>query len=423
MASEYHDRIASQLTYARQALLDSPAYKCRGLLYRSSGVATLISVASLLLLFALVLHATLPSRSASVSFLRFLCWPLTLFILWPIVQDRGEKYTLGNDFRDIAIPAFAWLPLSEMTRVCFVSLWDSYEDRAPRWIVPLSQAHKWGITGDVAQEKEQRVTPTYGSAAAHHKHDVDDDNSAGRGKYAKEGSIPSQWVVVPHAPFFSWRRFLWAIDNMTLRRPGTSFLFPAQQRSLEWSLPVLRKTSGIYAESEAQKYTQDDDFIRSHSPVWFGVSEWGFIYSAFHMAFLVQFYRFITLLDLSIQKGTYHPVDFYGLPLHMQYFLTFGLGALVVFPTSSIDCIIHFVLKQVLRWPVTAICPAFQRPLFASGPTDFWNRRWHQFLRRDFSAIAKLVPGSRESGIVRLVATFAVSGAEHSEWEGLAEKD
>lgn len=422
---EYRRIAHAHLAYAKAVLLDPPAHRCRGVLYRSAGVASLLTITLLLLTLCLALHATLPSRSPSISFLRFLAFFAILFALWPLLYDR-EHYTLGSDFRDIAIPSCLWLPLSEATRVCIVSLWDEEYERAPRWIVPKSEAHKWkgaypvdGEGADATANKGDRMTngKPNGHASAN---GATNDKTSSRTTTRNDDThrmpplIPRDWYYVPHPAPFSLLRLLWATDSMSLRRPGTSLLFPSHQRALEWSLPVLQKASEIYDRAAAVDSPREADAIRRTSPVWFGLKEWGIIASAAQLSFLVAFCRYVKSLNLSIQHGTYSPDNFYDLPLHTQYLLTFGLGSLVVFPASSGELLAH-ALQRVGSLPTTAVIPSFQQPLLSSGPRDFWNRRWHQFLRRDFSILAKLVPGTREFPFIRFVATFAVSAAEHSE--------
>ncbi|CAO1618911.1 unnamed protein product [Sympodiomycopsis kandeliae] len=397
--TDTYQLVSSSLTALMSRIFAPPAHTCRGILYSSSGALPLISTITFLFLILFCLHMTLPSTSPTVSYLRFLAFPLFLVALFPFIEE-GSGYTFGNDFRDIAIPSFVWLPLSEATRICFLAVWDSHHERAPRWIVPESQKHRW--PGAVPVRKQENGQVIKGEM---HTTDHDDGSLA----------VPSSWYYVPHPRAFTCLRLLWAIDNMTLRRPGTSLLFPSQQRALEWSLPTMEKTSAIY--SQAARLEQKGDIhsakqLRRTAPIWFGQIEWNALISLLQMTFLYYFVTYVKSLDLSIKKGTYHPQNFFTLPLPQQYFLTFGLGALVAFPNSSLQSLIEYPLQSIL--PTTALIPVFQRPLCANGPKDFWNKRWHQFLRRDFANVAKLVPGAREIPLIRVIATFAVSAAEHS---------
>lgn len=404
----------SHLQYARAVFTASPAVRsCSGLYYPSKGVTTLLLTSCALLLYSFVLHATLPSSSPSLGLLRLASLPLFVAALFPLTFD-SEAVTLGNDFRNIAIPSITWLPLAEILKVGLVSLWDTPEQRAPRWIVPEHQAHRW--------QGAVRVTPDPGGA----KKDDDRNGEASPKTHQSAASgplsIPSVWYVVPHPPPWSVRRLLWACDNMTMRRPGTSWLLPSEQRAMEWALPRLLASGEIYTEAaRLEKGGQGDtshrrrlaEQKRREAPVWFGQLEWGLGGSLLQIAAIYTFQRYVRFLNLPLRPGPGEHF-FRTVPLWDQYILTFGLGTLVAFTAAPGELLINTLLLRVLKFPCTAISPSFQRPLSSNGPRDFWSNRWHQWLRRDFSANARLIPGARSYPAIAAVGTFSFSAIEHS---------
>ncbi|PWN23124.1 hypothetical protein BCV69DRAFT_280739 [Microstroma glucosiphilum] len=414
------DVLTSHFQYARAVLSASPAVRsCSGLYYPSRGVTTLLLTSCALLGYSFLLHATLPSSSSSLGLLRLVSLPLFVAALFPLTFDP-EAVTLGNDFRNIAIPSITWLPLAEILKVGVVSLWDTPEQRAPRWIVPEHQAHRW--KGAV-----RMTSPTSKQVNGGAKKEDDHRNGAtsAKGHPASENqpfSIPSVWYVVPHPPPWSLRRLLWACDNMTMRRPGTSWLLPSEQRAMEWALPRLLASGEVYREAARLEQTGPGDTLnrkrlaqdkRHEAPVWFGQLEWGLGGSLLQITAIYAFQRYVRFLNLPLRPGPGE--DFFSaVPLWDQYILTFGLGTLVAFTAAPGELLVNTFLLRVLKFPCTAISPSFQRPLSSSGPRDFWSSRWHQWLRRDFSANARLIPGARSYSAIAAVGTFSFSAIEHS---------
>ncbi|PWN29621.1 hypothetical protein BDZ90DRAFT_258534 [Jaminaea rosea] len=388
--------LASHYEYAHHVLLDPPARLARGYLFHASGVATLATTLGWLLVFIIGCHVTLPNSSPTVSMLRLFALPWIVAVSVTCALDR-ERFSLGGDFRDVAIPSAIWLVLAEAIKVCLVTIWDGDKERAPRWIVPESQAHKWEGAVKIEDDEQQSQQ---GNGKLQKPHAT----------VARRFDLPATWYIVPHPPLLSFRRLVWALDNFAMRRPGTSLLFPGEQRAMEWAYKPMIRSAAVYERAAAAGDAKEAARIRESAPIWFGQLEYGWLGVLIQAAMLYGATRFIFYLDLKASKG---PYDFYSLPLVHQYALTFSLGALVAFTFSPLEYILGPLL-YALRFPATALIPAFQRPMVASGPTDFWSRRWHQFLRKDFTTLAKLLPGSRESKTLLALWTFSVSAMEHS---------
>lgn len=407
----FDELIQSHWTYAKAVLWDEPAYRARGVLFPSAGVVTMLTTVGLTFPIILLFHASLPSSTPTVQILRPFSLPYLLALFAPIALDRS-RFTLGGDFRDIAIPALAWLPIAEALKTCMVSIWDEDRQRAPRWIVPEAQAKRFKGATKVEEDEDvkqriaeaRKASDSAKSSRSHHHLGT-----------PSRFTIPTTWYYIPHPPFWSSRRLLWAIDSLALRRPGTSWIFPHECRAMEWAHRPMLHSAAVYEEAERIEAKGDVGAAqrkREEAPVWFGQLEWGYKGCLAQLVFLYGVFRFVAWLNLETSKG---PYDFYTFPLWQQYAMTFGLGSTIAFTFSPIEYLIGPLLLQVFRFPATAISPTFQRPLVSSGPTEFWGKRWHQWLRRDFSTIARMMPFSREFATMMGVWTFSVSAMEHSE--------
>ncbi|CAO1628668.1 unnamed protein product [Parajaminaea phylloscopi] len=399
--------VRSFLEYGTAVVHGSATVVARGGLYPARGVLPFLSAVLQSFVIVIALHTTLPCPpSAALHIARCASLLLVLYILYPVTFDR-ERYTLGSDFRDITIPSVVWLPLAEAVKVSLVAIWQTDSQRAPHWIVPHSQVHRW--------PGAERI-PTHERGASE---DRDDSEPPCDEPLPKDASypldVPAVWYRVPHPPLWSWRRLGWALDNLGLRRPGTSWQFPHEQRAMEWAHRPLVEAARIYSEANQLEHKQRDGAAarrrRREAPVWFGQLEGGFFSSALQAAALLVIFRYIRLLDLRAARG---PYDFYNFPLLDQYAMTAALGCIVAFTFTPVEYLLYPFLLHVLKFPATAISPAFQQPLKSSGPADFWSRRWHQMLRRDFTTLALLMPGAASSKRLRALWTFSVSAMEHN---------
>lgn len=388
--------VGSHLSYARSVLLGPPAAVARGVLYPSSGVLAILATIGQAFAVVILLHATLPSPTTpSLQLCRLSCLAFLLALLFPIAFDR-ERFSLGGDFRDIAIPSFVWLPLAEALKICLVSIWQSPGERAPHWIVPEDKARHWpgAVKIDALPGAHRRSSVT--------------------STYSTRFRVPQVWYRVPHPPLWSWRRLAWALDNLALRRPGTSWLLPSEQRAMEWGYKPIVAAAAVYDDAAAMQTSEREKCKRRReADIWFGQLEWGWIGSSLQLLSLIAIFRYIRSLDMRVVNG---PFTLGHLSLMDQYLLTLGLGCIVAFTFSPIEYLLYPILLHVFGFPATAISPTFQRPLISSGPTEFWSRRWHQWLRRDFSTLARLFPGGSESRRLRALWTFSVSAMEHSEF-------
>ncbi|PLW09765.1 hypothetical protein PCANC_05200 [Puccinia coronata f. sp. avenae] len=213
-------------------------------------------VTSISLLF--ISAVSLPSKSRSAIYFRLALLPFHLMLAYDICVNKN--YSLGSAFRDSAFPTFAFLLFYRSLDFSILNLWDA--EPAFHWIVPDHEP----------------------SAVTELKPKSSNDKPIIR------------WRKVPHPPLFSFDRMIWALDNLTLSRPGTPFLFPWKARALEWSQRAL--------ESPDTK---------------FGVPEWpispAIIQQLVHLG--CHFY----IRHLDIKSGQ----QIWDLPLFVQCALSFAL--------------------------------------------------------------------------------------------------
>ncbi|CDW97579.1 hypothetical protein [Sporisorium scitamineum] len=123
---------------------------------------------------------TLPSRAPTWRLIRLASFPALAAIAIPITFNR--TYTLGNPLRDLALPTITWTIMCKVVEICLV-----YSKGGPRPIRPF------------LPEASQPVS------------------QMGASEYAQY-----EWKEVDFPELFSWDRFVYGLDVLFLRRPGTS---------------------------------------------------------------------------------------------------------------------------------------------------------------------------------------------------------
>ncbi|CAO1637010.1 unnamed protein product [Parajaminaea phylloscopi] len=354
----------------------------RGIAY---GLALIAIAISLLIAAA----ATLP-QSSHLRFWGLVRVFLCIAIWWCAIEiSTNPSITLGAPIRDMQWPMIGWNLMLRASDICIVSLGDtSAQQRAPRWIVPSSQKDRFPgceplPPRDHAKETKDATTPRV---------------SDGR---ASEKPLPvTEWYVVPHTPsLWSTRRLLWAWDQISVLRPGTSLILPWEQRSLEWSHAALL----------------GDGRSKGSTRPTFGNPE-SLWYLLFQVTLLVAVVGpALDAIATVPQSLTGTGADFYyALPLSKQMLLAFCYGFLVPFPSSVVESLLFPLLLRLKLVPRTALLSNFDYPLLSAGPVEFWGRRWHSLIRRVVWRNAFLVPGSRTSAWISRLAAFGVSGTLHS---------
>lgn len=334
-------------------------------------------------LLMLASAATLPSSSGSArgrAAFRLVMW---IGILWCSIElSTSPEITLGAAIRDLVWPLVGWNLIVRATDVCVVSLGDvDPHQRAPRCIVPESQKDKYPGTTKISIEGLTQKQPRAGQPAM-------------------TPVCESTWYVVPHTEkAFSWRRLLWAMDHLTLIRPGTSLLIPSEQRSLEWSKHALIKAA----------------LDPEHGSNRFGQSE-GPAYALLQLTLLLAVVvptlnHIVTIPQSRTGTGADH---FYDLPFAKQLLLPLCYGFMVPLSATLSECWLFPLLLRSGLLPRTALVSVFDRPLWSNGLTDFWGRRWHAFIRRGVWRTGFLVPGARSNPWISRLSAFAVSATLHS---------
>lgn len=183
-----------------------------GLLLPAHAGQAILSL-SQVLLAVLLATLTLPSKTWTAHSIRLglFAWVL------PKIFDysTNKSYTLNNRLvDDLVFSLNGWYLLIRMLDVTFVT----FLSPVPRWIRPTPA------------EFDRLLILRQG-------------NIKDLVKQNPEMLVPKEWTIVPFPSLFSTGRLLYAIDYLTLLRPGTSPLLPWQFRAFEWSLPALKPNS------------------------------------------------------------------------------------------------------------------------------------------------------------------------------------
>lgn len=340
----------------------------------ASGALLAVSYISTCLALGILSAMTLPERTNTTAWkcFRIICWLIVVKLSVDFSIDPAVS--LGAPLRDMVMPLLGWNALARMTDLCVVSVWDGEErERAPRWIVPAGSKLLRGV-----QEEGE---------------------ANGQATSASSKDKPMQWKVVPHSQYtlLSLRRLLWAVDHISLLRPGTSWFLPAEQRALEWSLSILTQPA------------------KPHHHRFFGRSE-GLPYLITSVVLSAAGAPiFMRIMSSIPQSSTGTGADnFYALKWWEQGFIPLWIGLNVPLQWTVMETLFLFPLVQRSQLlPSTALLPAFAHPLLASGPTDLWGRRWHPFVRRAAWRNASLfVPRSWGAWGSRL-GSFVITGSLH----------
>lgn len=301
--------------------------------------------------------------------------------------------SLGAPLRDFWFPVFAFSRMMTAIDVCLVSNWDkTINELAPRWIVPKSQAHRFPgaeplpfprTLAKLYEHVSSKAEPSDKARANGHAMAMED--------YGALVRIEPEWYAVPHCQgLWTWRRFLWAVDHVYTYRAGTSWVFPNEQRAMEWAHASL-----VRASLEPDR-----------SP--FGLPE--------HDAPFWPWAKFIWFILLASQQHLLTiepPVQFYDLPLWRQVYISMFEGSAIAFAPSLAEYYIVPLLVRKRILPATALPRLMHDPARSSGITDLWGRRWHTLIRRKVTRVALILPFGQSSLGNKLMA-FLVSGMMHS---------
>ncbi|KAH9454057.1 hypothetical protein MJO29_007011 [Puccinia striiformis f. sp. tritici] len=296
---------------------------------------------SIFLLF--ISAVSLPSRSRSAIYFRLALLPFQLMLAYDICVNK--KYSLGSAFRDPAFPSFGFLVFYRAVDFSILNLWDPAP--AFHWIVP---DHPQTETKSASSESDDK---------------------------------PIRWRKVPHPPLFSFDRMLWAIDNLTLLRPGTPFLFPWKIRALEWSQREL--------ESPHTK---------------FGEPEWPLLPAIIQQFAHLACHLYIRHLDIKAGQKVWDQ------PIFVQCALAFALGGAVTFSYALEEAILFPLILHLKLLPKTALLSHSKRSITAAGIGELWGKRWHHVWKRCFVRLARLIPGSSYRW-VQMFGVFWMSSVFH----------
>ncbi|POW01386.1 hypothetical protein PSTT_12488, partial [Puccinia striiformis] len=267
---------------------------------------------------------SLPSKNRSATYFRSALLPFQLMLAYDICVNTN--YSLGSAFRNTAFTSLGFLLIFRALDFSILNLWDPAP--AFHWIVPELPSK---IETKPASSDERTI----------------------------------RWRTVPHPPLFSFDRMLWAVDNLTLMRPGTPFLFPWKIRALEWSQRAL--------ESPETK---------------FGEPEWPLLPAIIQQFVHLGCHLYIRHLDIKAGQ------QIWSLPLPVQCALSFALGGVVTFSNALEEAILF---PLILRWkllPKTALISHSKRSITSAGIGELWAKRWHHVWKRCFVRLARLIPGS-----------------------------
>ncbi|KAI7951370.1 hypothetical protein MJO28_007054 [Puccinia striiformis f. sp. tritici] len=296
---------------------------------------------SIFLLF--ISAVSLPSRSRSAIYFRLALLPFQLMLAYDICVNK--KYSLGSAFRDPAFPSFGFLVFYRAVDFSILNLWDPAP--AFHWIVP---DHPQTETKSASSESDDK---------------------------------PIRWRKVPHPPLFSFDRMLWAIDNLTLLRPGTPFLFPWKIRALEWSQRELESP---------------------HTN--FGGPEWPLLPAIIQQFAHLACHLYIRHLDIKAGQKVWDQ------PLFVQCALAFALGGAVTFSYALEEAILFPLILHFKLLPKTALLSHSKRSITAAGIGELWGKRWHHVWKRCFVRLARLIPGSSYRW-VQMFGVFWMSSVFH----------
>ncbi|KAI7951369.1 hypothetical protein MJO28_007053 [Puccinia striiformis f. sp. tritici] len=285
---------------------------------------------------------SLPSKNRSATYFRSALLPFQLMLAYDICVNTN--YSLGSAFRNTAFTSLGFLLIFRALDFSILNLWDPAP--AFHWIVPELPSK---IETKPASSDERTI----------------------------------RWRTVPHPPLFSFDRMLWAVDNLTLMRPGTPFLFPWKIRALEWSQRAL--------ESPETK---------------FGEPEWPLLPAIIQQFVHLGCHLYIRHLDIKAGQ------QIWSLPLPVQCALSFALGGVVTFSNALEEAILF---PLILRWkllPKTALISHSKRSITSAGIGELWAKRWHHVWKRCFVRLARLIPGSSHR-LVQVIGVFYMSAMFH----------
>ncbi|MBW0462961.1 hypothetical protein O181_002676 [Austropuccinia psidii MF-1] len=298
---------------------------------------------------------TIPSKSVVAHAFRL----ALLAVTFPKIIDLATNKTHSIGiwlFDQTFFTMFSWHAISHILDIALVSFLPS---SAPFWIRPTPKELE--RMDHLRQKPSKDIIPS------------------------QDQLFPKEWEVVPHPPPFSLDRALYAIDFLTLLRPGTSWLFPWQFRAFDWSLPAFK------------------------SPHRFGKPEGSYKVAVFHCFLFLS-----ALLYFNLLNGADGPImSFSPFNLLNQFLLTFSAGCMVCLISGPVEALsFGFLLRQKIL-PTSALLNNFNQPYLSLSIEDFWGRRWHHFVRRKLTRLGSLLPyGSTKSG--NAFWAYVLSGIMHS---------
>lgn len=339
---------------------------------------------------------TLPSRTTAWRLVRLASFPALASIAIPVAFNRA--YTLGNPLRDLAMPTITWTIMCKAVEICFV-----YSKGGPRHIRPFLP--------NAAQ-------PVSRMEEAH---------------YAKY-----KWKEVNFPVLFSWNRFVYGLDVLLLRRPGTSPIFAKQGRALEWSKRGLNEWSCFLKLNKCEPRD-----IPAHSSVRrFGQSEMPFWASLLQALCVLMSSRWLYALAAPTSEvidfmGLYLPVgsattrdlchkilpsnltrrqlvlrgipnSAFELPLPTRVAMVASVGGAIFLAPGFLE---GLILKVWRPKPATSFLSSFEQPLTSPGLARLWARSWHSISQRDYLNLAFVMPFSQNQ-VLHLLYVFFWSGVQ-----------
>lgn len=351
---------------------------------------------ALCILWLFFLCLTLPSRSMAWRLLRLASFPLLTMVSVRLAFDRS--YTCGNPLRDMLLPTLTWSIMCKTVEICIV-----YSVGGPRPIRPFLPSTSIPV-------KEMRT-----------------------GDYAHY-----EWKVVDFPRLLSWDRFVYGLDVLFLRRPGTSLIFPKQGRALEWSKRGLDEWSRYLKVNKCQPHE-----IPAHSPVrrfgqpemplWTAMLQVAFVWASFKWLYaiatpsseVISVMGFYVPVDSASSRNFWHailpstiaskhlvllgvPASAFELPLPTRYAMVVTVGGAVFLAPGFLESLTLLVWKPN---PATSFLSSFERPLTSPGLARFWARSWHATSQRDYLTMASVMPFSRQPAL-QLLYVFLWSGVQ-----------